>query len=164
MKKILTVLMMVLIMVGLISCVTTSGIDTNDIKENKLTSVSYLKKICDVKLVYSEKGDEVYLLDDGKGYFFHKKNSHKICLIVKDGYLYGRSESYLDYNITVTFNLHDSKCKQSYSADSAGAYWYYTEEALDEMTEHIIDGMIDLLKECGLEKYINTIEYSLYTI
>ena len=155
MKKILTVLIMTLIMAGLISCATTSSIDTSDIKESKLTSISYLKKVCDVKLVYSEKGDEVYLLNDGEGYFVHKKNSQKICLIVKDGELYGRSETYLDHNITVTFNLHDSKCKQSYSVDSTGVYWYYTDETLDKMTEYIKDGMIKLSKEWGLEKYIN---------
>lgn len=158
MKKIFTVLMMVLMMAGLISCATTSGMDVSDIKESKLTSISYLKKICDVKLVYSEKGDEVYLLDDGEGYFVHKKNSQKICLIVKDGELYGRSESYLDHNITVTLNLHDSKCKQSYSADSNGVYWYYNDETLDKMTEYIKDGMIKLSKEWGLEKYVNNIE------
>ena len=106
--------MRILMMAGLISCATTSSI----VKESKLTSIFYLKKICDVKLVYSEKGDKVYLLDDGEGYFVYQKNSQKICLIVKDGELYGRSESYLDHNITVTFNLHDSRCKQSYSADS----------------------------------------------
>ncbi len=159
MKKILTVLMMVLMMVtGLISCATTSSIDTSEIKESKLTSISYLKKVCDVKLVYSEKDGEVYLLDDGEGYFVHTKNFQKICLIVKDGELYGRSESYLDHNITVTFNLHDSKCKQSYSADSNGVYWYYPEETLDAMTEYLKNAMINLSKEWGLEKYINTIE------
>lgn len=158
MKKILTVLIMTLMMVGLISCATTSNIDTSDIKESKLTNISYLKKICDVKLVYSEKGDEVYLLDYGEGYFVHKKNAHKICLIVKDGELYGRSELYLDHNITVTFNLHDSKCKQSYSSDSNGVYWYYNDETLYKMTEYIKDGMIKLSKEWGLEKYINNIE------
>lgn len=134
-----------------VSCATTSSIDTSEIKESKLTSISYLKKICDVKLVYSEKGDEVYLLDNGEGYFVHKKNADKVCLIVKDGELFGRCEVYLDHNITVTFNLHDSKCKQSYSSDSNGVYWYYTDETLDKMTEYIKDKMIKLSKEWGLK-------------
>ena len=159
MKKILMVLMMVAtMMAGFVGCATTSSIDTSEIKESKLTSISYLKKICDVKLVYSEKDSKLYLLDDGKGYFGHIKNSVKMCLIVKDGELYGRSESYLDHNIAVTFNLHDSKCKQSYSADSNGVYWYYTDETLDKMTEYIKDEMIKLSKEWGLEKYVNNIE------
>lgn len=159
MKKILTVLMMVFgLSVAFVSCATTSGMDTSDIKESKLTSISYLKKTCDVKLTYTEKGDKVYLLDDGKGYFVHKKNVDKVCLIVKDGELFGRCEVYLDHNITVTFNMHDSKCKQSYSSDSNGVYWYYTDETLDKMTEYIKDGMIRLSKEWGLEKYLNNIE------
>ena len=158
MKKIFVLMMVFTMVTGLISCATTSSIDTSEIKESKLTSISYLKKICDVKLVYSEKGDKVYLLDDGEGYFFHKKNAAKICLIVKNGELYGRSEAYLSHNITVTFNLHDSKCKQSYLADSNGVYWYYTDETLDRMTEYIKNGMISFSKEWGLEKYINTIE------
>lgn len=152
------IMMAFTMMAGFISCATTAGIDKSDIKESKLTSISYLKKICDVKLIYSEKGDKVYLLDDGEGYFGRTKDSQKMCLIVKDGELYGRSKFYLDHNITVTFNLHDSKCKQSYLADSNGGYWYYTEETLDEMTEYIKDAMINFSKEWGLEKYINTIE------
>ena len=155
---ILVLMMAFTVMTGFVGCATTSGIDTSDIKESKLTSVSYLKKICDVKLVYSEKDGEVYLLDDGKGYFLYVKNSQKMCLIVKDGELYGRAEEYFDHNITVTFNLHDSKCKQSYSADSTGVYWYYTDETLGEMTESIKDEMIKLSKELGLEKYVNNIE------
>ena len=158
MRKITLFIMILMMVAGLTGCATTSGIGTNGVKESKLTNISYLKKICDVKPICSEKGDAVYLLDNGKGYFVHKKNSQKICLIVKDGELYGRSESYLDHNITVTFNLHNSKCKQSYSSDSNGVYWYYNDETLDRMTEYIKDGMIKLSKDWGLEKYVNNIE------
>ena len=158
MKKILVVLMMAFGLFTFISCATTSGMmGTSGIKESKLTNISYLKKICDVKLICSEKGDTVYLLDNGKGYFVHKKNSQKICLIVKDGALYGRSESYLAHNITVTVNMHDSKCTQICTCDSDGGYWYYTDEKLDEMTEYLKDGMIKLSKEWGLEKYVDNI-------
>lgn len=161
MKKIVMV-MMALMMVGLISCATTSGTSKGaQIREDKLTSISYLKRICDVKLIYSEKGDKVYLLDDGEGYFVHKKDykgSQKICLITKDGELYGRSESYLPHNITVTFNLHDNKCTQIYTCDSDGVYWYYTDEQLDRMTEYIKNELIKLSKKWGLEKYVNNIE------
>ena len=153
------ILMMAFVMMsGLASCATTSGMmGTSGIKESKLTNISYLKKICDVKLIYSEKGDTVYLLDNGKGYFVHKKNSQKICLIVKDGGLYGRSESYLAHNITVTVNMHDSKCTQICTCDSDGGYWYYADEKLDEMTEYLKSGMIKLSKEWGLEKYVDNI-------
>ena len=149
-------------MAGLISCATTSGTSKGaQIREDKLTSISYLKRICDVKLIHSEKGDEVYLLDDGEGYFVHKKDyngSQKTCLIVKDGELYGRSESYLAHDITVTFNLHDNKCTQICTCDSDGGYWYYTDKKLDRMTEYIKNEMIKLSKKWGLEKYVNTIE------
>ena len=159
MKKILVVLVMAFaMMAGFISCATTSGMmGVSGIKESKLTNISYLKKICDVKPVCSEKGDAVYILDNGKGYFVHKKNSQKICLIVKDGELYGRSESYLAHNITVTVNMHDSKCTQICTCDSDGGYWYYNDEKLDEMTEYIKNGMIKLSKEWGLEKYVDNI-------
>ena len=159
MKKILMILMMVVTMMGgFIGCATTFGIGTNGIKENKLTSVSYLKSICDVKLIHSKKDGAVYVLDDGKGYFVNKKNSQKICLIVKDGELYGRSESYLPHNITVTFNMHESKCTQICTTESNGAFWYYPDEKLDEMTKYIKDGMINLAKEWELRKYIDNVE------
>lgn len=162
MKKMLMIFIAAFtMMAGFIGCATTFGIGTNGIKENKLTSISYLKRICDVKLIYSEKGDEVYLLDDGEGYFVHKNDyngSQKICLIVKDGELYGRSESYLAHNITITFNLHDNKCTQICTCDSDGGYWYYTDKKLDRMTEYTKNELIKLSKEWGLEKYVNTIE------
>lgn len=161
MKK-MFMIFMVLMTAGLISCATTSGTSKGaKIREDKLTSISYLKRICDVKPVYSEKGDEVYLLDGGEGYFVHKKDykgSQKICLIVKDGELYGRSESYLTHNITVTFNLHDNKCTQICTCDSDGVYWFYKDEALDRMTEYTKNELIKLSKKWGLEKYVNTIE------
>ena len=145
-------------MAGFISCATTSGMmGASGIKESKLTNISYLKKICDVKLIRSEKGDDVYILDNGKGYFVHKKNSQKICLIVKGGELYGRSESYLAHNITITVNMHDNKCTQISTCDSDGGYWYYSDEKLDRMTEYLKDGMIKLSKEWGLEKYVDNI-------
>ena len=161
MKKIVMILMMAFGLFTFASCATTSGMmGTSGIKESKLTNISYLKKICDVKPIHSEKGDEVYLLDDGKGYFVHKKDykgSQKMCLIVKDGELYGRSESYLAHGITVTFNLHDNKCTQICTCDSDGGYWYYTDKKLDRMTEYLKDGMIKLSKEWGLEKHIDNI-------
>ena len=162
MKKMFMILIIAFtMMAGLISCATTSVTSKGaKIREDKLTNISYLKRICDVKPVYSEKGDEVYLLDDGEGYFVKKdyKGSQKICLIVKDGELYGRSESYLAHNITVTFNLHDNKCTQICTCDSDGRYWYYTDKQLDRMTEYIKNELIKLSKEWGLEKYISTIE------
>lgn len=153
MKKMFMILIAFTIMAGLISCATTSSINTSGIKESKLTNISYLKKICDVKLAYSKKGVEVYLLDNGKGYLVHTVDDGKACLIVKDGELYGRSEFYLSHNLTVAFNLHDNKCTQICTSDS-----YFTDEALDKMTESNKDFMIKLSKEFGLEKYINNIE------
>ena len=134
-----------------------------NVKESKLTNISYLKKICDVKLISSEKGDVVYLLDSGKGYFVNKKNNQKMCLIVKDGELYGRSECYLPHDITVTLNLHDSKCTQicteiSSSDSNTMYFYYYTDEQLDKMTEYLKDGLLNIAKKWDLDKYINKIE------
>lgn len=71
MKKIAMIFMAFTMMVGLTGCAITSGVGTNIIKESKLTNISYVKKICDVKPIHSEKGDTIYLLDDGKGYLVH---------------------------------------------------------------------------------------------
>ena len=153
--------MMVLItmMAGFIGCATTSGINISGINESKLTNITYLKKICDVKLIDSEKDDVVYLLDNGKGYFVYKKNNQKVCLIVKDGELYGRSESYLPHDITVALNLHDSKCTQicteiSSSDSNTKYFYYYPDEQLDKMAEYLKDGLLNLAKQWDLEKYI----------
>ena len=150
MKKILTVLM-VLGLFTFVGCATTSAFnDKATIKENRLTSVSYLKKTCDMKLICNEKGKTIYMLDNGKGCFVHEKGLAKAAVIVRDGELYGRTEMYLPHRVTVFINLHDDIGTQV-SFEEGGMLYHLTEDALKEITEDLKSSMLKLASDCNLK-------------
>ena len=91
MKKIVMILMTTLVSLLMVSCATTSGVGTGNVNENKLTNFKYLEKICDVQLVNEQNGDMYYLLDSGKGKYISLTNGNSMCLLVRDGELYGRN-------------------------------------------------------------------------
>lgn len=143
-------LMVVLGLFTLVGCATTSAFNEKaTIKENKLTSISYLKKICDVELVQNESTQTMYVLDYGNGTFVHKKGLAKSCILLKDGELYGRTEMYLPHHVTVFVNLHDDIGTQV-SFKEGSMLYYLTEDALSEITMDLKDNMLKLAKDCGL--------------
>ena len=146
MKKMIMLVMMVFTLVG---CATTSAFNDNTINESKLTSVSYLKKVCDTELVQDEKEQTIYGLDNGNGIFVHKKGLAKSCILVKDGELYGRTEMYLPHHVTVFVNLHDDIGKQTFFKEG-GRLYYLTEDSLSEITKDLKSEMLKLAKDCGL--------------
>lgn len=140
-------LMMVFTFVG---CATTSAFnDETAIKESKLTSVSYLKKVCEMELVQNEKAQTMYVLDCGKGMVVNKKGLAKFCVLLKDGELYGRTELYLPHHVTVFVNLHDDIGTQV-SFKEGSTLYYLTEDALGEITKDLKDEMLRLAKDCCL--------------
>lgn len=153
MKKMIMTLMVVLSLFTLASCATTSALSNSTLKENKLTSVSYLKKVCDMKLIQDEKDEAMYILDYGNGTFVHKKGLTKSCILLKDGELYGRTEMYLPHNVTVFVNLHDDIGTQV-SFKEGSTLYYLTEGALVEITQDLKDEMLKLAKNCGLTECV----------
>ena len=84
---------------------------TTKVKESKLTSLSYVKKICKITATYNSEDCNIYKLDDGNGVLYiNGDNTFKICVLVKDGHLYGRTFSKSDKGRTLTYNLHDKEC------------------------------------------------------
>ena len=85
--------------------------DAKAIKESKLTSLSYVKKICKITETYKLEYGDIYRLDNGKGVLYiERDNKFKECVLVKDGELYGRVFSKRDNGRTLTYNLHDKEC------------------------------------------------------
>ena len=81
------------------------------IKESKLTSLSYVKKICKITATYKSEEFDIYKLDGGNGVLYIRgDNKFKECVLVKDGELYGRVFRENDNGITLTYNLHDKEC------------------------------------------------------
>lgn len=129
--------------------------DAKAIKESKLTSLSYVKKICKITDTYKCEDFTAYELDNGKGRFVNFKGGNKICLIVKDGELYGRYATLADKDIGVTFNLHDKRCYQRTTTETNGSWiytYYYTDEMLESYAERLKVKMHNFAKVWGIIK------------
>lgn len=85
--------------------------DAKAIKESKLTSLSYVKKICKITATYNSEDFDIYKLDGGNGVLYISgDNKFKECVLVKDGELYGRVFRNSGKGRTLTYNLHDKEC------------------------------------------------------
>ena len=150
MKKIIMVFMMVFtMMAGLVSCATTSSVNKGaKIKEEKLTRLSYVKKICQITDVYESEDLVAYELYSGKGRFVNdKKGRVKVCLIVKDGELYGRYSQSSKEGAVLAQSYH-SDVSSSVPSYQNGYIYFYTP---DRHTNNIICGeMNKLARKWGL--------------
>lgn len=126
------------------------------IKESKLSSLRYIKKICKITDTYKGEDYTAYELDGGKGRFIKYKGGHKICLLVKDGELYGRWVELDQYGTALTCNLHDKRCHQRTHSETKGG-WYYTYyfsmDALEHNAEILKARMQNLAKDWKLTYY-----------
>lgn len=123
------------------------------VKESKLSSLRYIKKICKITDTYKGEDYTAYELDGGKGRFIKYKGGHKICLLVKDGELYGRWVELDQYGTALTCNLHDKRCHQRTHSETKGG-WYYTYyfsmDALEHNAEILKTRMVKLSETWGL--------------
>ena len=126
MKKILIFLLAVLGLFSLTCCATTSGVSKDvKVKENKLTRLSYVKKICQITDAYECEDLVAYELDNGKGRFVHdKKNKVKVCLIVRNGELYGRYSQVSKHGAVLAQSYHNDKCSSMSSIQNGYMYFY----------------------------------------
>lgn len=125
-----------------------------EVKESKLTSLRYLKKICKITKSYNTDSFTVYELDDGKGVFLKNKVgkgkwAKSICLLVKDGELYGRWVEPSKRGVVLTYNLHNNRCRQT---EHAGDMYiqYYTTDSLEKIAKNLKAEMIRLSEALGL--------------
>ena len=149
MKKIVMVLMTTLISLLITSCATTSGVSKSaKIKEEKLTRLSYVKKICQITDAYESEDLVAYELDNGKGRFVNdKKNRVKMCLIVKDGELYGRYSQSSKEGAVLAQSYHSDACSAMSSYRNGYMYFYPSSKSTSSA---IRDKMNRLAKKWGL--------------
>lgn len=155
MKKIVVILMTTLVSLLMVSCASTSNVGTGNVDESELTNPSYLKKICQVQQIYGEEGAVVCWLDNRKGNYTALKDGYAACVLVRDGELYGRQILVGDQGVIVTYNLHDTICKQipSMTADGNG-YYYFEDEILKMYTNLFRANLLSLAESFGLDEYI----------
>ena len=123
------------------------------IKESKLTSLSYVKKICKITDTYKGEDFTAYELDGGKGRFVNFKGGTKVCLIFKNGELYGRYAALADKDVGVTYNLHDKRCYQRTTTETSGSWiytYYYSDDTLESLAERLKDKMCGWARVWGL--------------
>ena len=144
--------MMLMMVMGLTSMAVHAEVK---VKERKLTSLSYVKKICQITDTYKGEDYTAYELDGGKGRFVTFKGGTKICLIFKNGELYGRYATLADKDIGVTFNLHDKRCYQRTTTETQGRWiytYYYNDETLESQAEQLKVKMQNWANVWGLNK------------
>ena len=107
-----------------------------NVKESKLTSLSYVKKICKITDTYKSEDSCLYKLDNGKGALYITNNL-KACTIIKDGKLYGRLVIELDNRRTVTYNWHDDECSVKGAKVTEEVNILLTLKAFERLTEFI---------------------------
>ena len=115
------------------------------INESKLTDISYVSQICDVKVAFQAEHGIGYTLDNGRGFYNATTNGRVMCMVVKNGEPYGRYVlSDKDGKVT-SYNLHDNLCKTNYTIS-------------DKDRENLTQEMWAILAvagvKLGLDKYI----------
>ncbi len=156
MKK-MFVLMMIFSLFTFVGCVTTSGINNDaNINENKLTRLSYVKKICQITDAYECEDFVVYELDNGKGRFVNdKKNKVKVCLIVKDGALYGRYSQTSKEGAVLAQSYHSDNCVSMPSYQNGYMYSYIVNSRTNGI---IYEQMNRLARQWGLIEAIEEVK------
>ena len=85
------------------------------INESKLTDISYVSQICNVKVAFQTEQGVGYTLDNGRGFYNATTNGRVMCIVVKNGEPYGRYVLADKDGKVTSYNLHDDLCKTNYT-------------------------------------------------
>lgn len=115
------------------------------INESKLTDISYVSQICDVKVAFQTEHGVGYTLDNGMGFYNATTNGRVMCIIVKNGKAYGRYVLADKGGKVTSYNIHDDLCKTNYSI---------SEEDRFNLTIGMVYTLAQASTAMGLDKYI----------
>lgn len=115
------------------------------INEDKLTDISYVSQICDVKVAFQTEHGVGYTLDNGRGFYNATTNGRVMCIVVKNGEPYGRYVLADKDGKATAYNLHDDLCKTNYPI---------SEENRFNLTTGIVYTLVQASIDMGLNKYI----------
>ena len=114
------------------------------IDENKLTDISFVGRICDVKVSSQTKYSVTYTLDNGKGFYTATTDGLVICVVIKNGMLCGRVVRVNKDGMVVSYNMHDWCCETNFSM---------TEEGKKNMTSLLSKMLAEGYVMYGLDKF-----------
>lgn len=115
------------------------------INESKLTDISYISQICDVKVAFQTEYGVGYTLDNGMGFYNATTNGRVMCMIVKNGEPYGRYVLADKDGKVASYNLHDDLCKTNYTI---------SDKDKAELTQGMFLTLAYSGVKLGLDKYI----------
>ena len=115
------------------------------IDENRLTDISYVSQICDVRVAFQAEHGIGYTLDNGMGFYNATINGRVMCIVVKDGKAYGRYVIADKDGKVTSYNIHDDLCKTNYPI---------SEENRFNLTTGIVYTLVQASIDMGLNKYI----------
>ena len=114
------------------------------IDENKLTDISFVGRICDVKVSSQTKYSVTYTLDNGKGFYTATTDGLVICVVIKNGMLCGRVVRANKDGKVVSYNMHDRCCETNF---------FMTEEGKKNMTSVLSKMLAEGYVMYGLNKF-----------
>lgn len=136
--KVMVIAVLMVLVVGSLHAQT-------EINESKLTDISYVSQICDVKVgVQTEQGAS-YTLDNGMGFYSATTNGRVLCIVVKNGEPYGRYVLADKDGKVTSYNLHDDLCKTNYTI---------SDKDRTELTQSMFLMLSYTGVKLGLDKYI----------
>lgn len=115
------------------------------INESKLTDISYVSQICNVKVAFQTEQGVGYTLDNGRGFYNATTNGRVMCIVVKNGEPYGRYVIADKGGKVTSYNLHDDLCKTNYSI---------SDKDRTELTQGMLLTLSYTGVKLGLDKYI----------
>lgn len=92
--------------IALVTIAATLSAEPVKVKESKLTSLSYVKKITTIERVEKFDDRKVYHLENGV--LIRYKGGDAICVLKKDGEVYGRIALIDKSGIIISMNYHES--------------------------------------------------------
>lgn len=115
------------------------------IDENKLTDISYVSQICNVKVAFQTEYGVGYTLDNGMGFYNATTNGRVMCIVVKNGEPYGRYvQADKDGKVT-SYNLHDNSYQTNYTIN---------EKDMTDLTQGMLLMLAIAGVQLGLNRYI----------
>ena len=114
------------------------------VDENKLSDISFVSKICDVKVLSQTDVSVTYTLDNGKGFYTVRTDGLVICVVIKNGMLCGRVVRVNKDGEMVSYNMHDWCCETNF---------FMTEESKKSMTELLSKMLAEGYVMYGLNKF-----------
>lgn len=136
---------MVIAVLMVVSCAFNLSAKDIKINESKLTDISYVSQICNVKVAFQTEQGVGYTLDNGRGFYNATTNGRVMCIVVKNGEPYGRYVIADKGGKVTSYNLHDDLCKTNYSI---------SDKDRTELTQGMLLTLSYTGVKLGLDKYI----------